>query len=210
MKKTKFYGKPYKSKKDIKYPTLEISALNSLAVYQNYKYFSSNILTHKIDYICQTYRGYEESFIEYLSRARRTILFTDITGLLPMPDGLKEFEKLNDLTRKYFSTDHTTNWISETGNLYYLNEPYDLDPVILNNCPLTYICIPTQVAPYCGLWSSNKECNPGSTSFLIGHKENLNELALIELKIHQAIIGKLHPYNSPLSNWNSLEDITNE
>jgi hypothetical protein len=211
MKQLKLYGSPYKSKHKTLYPFLEVIALNDLSVYQNYKYFSMNISTSKNNSSFLPPLGYEEPYYEQLTRARRTVLFTDISGLTPMPDGLMEFHKLNDLVRESYFTDHSTNWISENGSVFYLTEPYyNLDPRHSKNIPLVSIIIPNEIAPYCGMWSKNKDAIPGSTSFLISFKENEDELTKLELKMHQAVIGKLYPYKSKLPYWNSIEDIFHE
>ena len=66
---------------------------------------------------------------EGLPRARRTRLFSSISGLTQLRQSSKSAHKLIELLRKICKIDHISYWKNTRGQIFILNEPYSPPPI---------------------------------------------------------------------------------
>jgi len=109
---------------------------------------------------------------ERTARDRRTALFLGVTGLRPTNTKSKASANLIDVIRKHMQIDHLSV-LERNGELFVLNEPYGdhttgVQALIAQG--LSVIKVATNLAPYCGKFSSEKNSQPWTTSYLISAK----------------------------------------
>lgn len=132
----------------------------------------------------------QEPYTEWLLRSRRCALFADVTGLQPVKRSSKKIQQWESNIRAGYSVDHASIWISRTGSVFLLNEPYQpllKNPTDLKVAGFTHIEIPLNLSPYCG-GGSLDGIAPGTRSYLITRLANHNELMKIEKELHRAAL----------------------
>jgi hypothetical protein len=115
------------------------------------------------------------------------VLFADVTGLQPVKCSGKKIHQWESNIRSACAVDHASMWISSTGSVFLLNEPYS--PLLLNSTDLmgkgfAYIEIPLNLSPYCG--GSLNANAPGTSSYLIADLAHKGELEQIEHQLLHA------------------------
>lgn len=145
----------------------------------------------------------KQPYTEWLLRARRSALFADTTGLKPTRRSTKKIRSQQLRIRKCCSVDHLSTWVSNTGALFFLNEPYC--QLLKNQNDLlaqgfVYISLPLNLSPYCGGGSLNATA-PGTRSYLITDSANQPELLQIEKLLQHAAL------TAP--RWNDTAGVSN-
>lgn len=207
------YGQPYLvSGKCIK-PYLTIQSLHPYDFYKRYDYFAVNVSTKPMPLAkCTVYN--QSSAEEYLTRARRVVLFTDSTCFKPVQYNDKQFGNLADRFYKAGSSDHVSFWKSSLGTKFILNESYSVDPdyrLNLGSQGLIAIIIPTDLSPYCGGWNETSGAKPRTISYLICDYKNLAEVRGLEIAIRNTICipSSFNSVSPPLAlpAWNDVKGV---
>ena len=179
MPKFNIYGQPYYVDRKIICPCISINAAQPYAFYKPYDYFA----VHSSDKPMKLakYMVHDKpSTDEWLTRTRRTVLFSDSTGLAPTKFSKGKYSRLIDKIYKAIHCDHVTCWVSPLGTRFILNEPYFYDPNYLLKLKaqgLAGVVVPTDLSPYCGYWYPNIGAKPRTTSYLICDLADASELA---------------------------------
>lgn len=177
---TKFiiYGQPYYLGIQLISPTITINAAHPYAFYKPYDYFE--VLSSNKQIPLAKHMVYcKSSADEWLTRARRTVLFSDMTRLAPAKFNKIKYGSLIDRTYKAMHCDHVTCWISPLGTKFILNEPYYVDPnyvLKLREQGLEALIVPTDLSPYCGYWNPSNGVKPRTTTYLICNLADAIEL----------------------------------
>lgn len=195
------YGCPFLESSRVIQPHITITAVHPHKHYKSYSYFTNNVSTRPFR---QTHRnlGTKNSSDESFSRARRTVLFSDLLGLGPQKYSAPKFRELRQRVHQAGSTDHVTCWISYSGTKFILNEPYHVSPDYHQRLAKQFLVareLPLALSPYCGLWDPTLGATPGTRSFLICDTLNSAELDLI--------VGTAETLATDLPSWNSLGGI---
>lgn len=185
------------------YYVINVKAKKPFSFYANYPYF--NVYTYKSRQR-STYGKYTPTMAhEWLTRSRRTVLFTDTSLLVPYIFSEIDFRDLHDSARKAMLLDHCSYWKNTSNIPFLMVEPYITDLAFkeksyeanLLKQGLSCIVIPVALSPYCGRWSNLAGALPGTRAFLIAdarHNQALNDIA----KRLQNFIasGQCPPWNS--------------
>jgi len=167
---------------------ITFSATQPTDYYRSYDYFGTHCSLAKEGFPWSWRKTYG-SYAEWLLRARRCVLFADVTGLQPVKHSSDKTRQWESDIRKYCSVDHASIWTSSAGSVFLLNEPYCpllQNPTDLMDKGFTYIEIPLNISPYCG--GSLSANAPGTRSYLITNLANHNELVHIKKELHRAAL----------------------
>jgi hypothetical protein len=201
------YSKPYTGLNGkTTYPFLKVSAANNYNYYTPYPYFASHISNKPIYSVDNNFK--ESTVNEHLTRARRVILFSDITELKPSKYTKKYFKSIADRAHKAGGCDHLSFWLSYWNTKFLLNEPYDVHPDYMMKLAaqdLVAIELHNGISPYCGRWDPTPGAKPWTRSFLICDVHDLDELEALFKELSDASM-KLELIPA----WNSLEGITHD
>jgi hypothetical protein len=162
---------------------------HSITHYNAYPYFGVHCSSNKHKLLASRPAS-QQPYTEWLLRARRCALFADVTGLQPVKRSGKKIHQWESNIRAGYSVDHASIWISSTGSVFLLNEPYQpllKNPTDLKVAGFTHIEIPLNLSPYCG-GGSLDGIAPGTRSYLITSLANHNELVKIEKELHRAAL----------------------
>jgi len=175
---------------------------HSVTHYKAYPYFGVHCSPSR-DRLYPSRPASQQPYTEWLLRARRSALFADTTGLKPTKRTIKKILSQQLRIRKCCAVDHLSTWISNTGALFFLNEPYC--QLLKNQNDLlaqgfVYIGIPLNLSPYCGGGSLNATA-PGTRSYLITELANQQELLQIEKLLQHAAL------TAP--RWNDTAGVSN-
>lgn len=195
------YGCPFLGASRVIQPHITISAAHPYNHYKPYSYCTNNVSTKPFSSSTHNLNA-KNSSDECLSRARRSVLFSDTLGLSPQKYRDKTFRDLRYRVHQAGSCDHVTYWQSIQGTKFVLNEPYNVSPNYhqrLANNGLVARELPTALSPYCGLWNPNPGATPGTKSFLISDIANSSELDII--------VDTAETLATDLPAWNSLAGI---
>jgi hypothetical protein len=193
------YSQPYLANGILVKPEILIQSNQPYEHYRNYYYGTVNVSKSAMPLAKRTAHD-KSSAEEWLTRARRTVLFSDTTNLTPMKFNRAEYGGISDRSRNAIHCDHMSFWASRSGAKFILNEPYLDDPDYLRKLRaqgLAGVIIPTDLSPYCGGWNENLGSNPGTTTYLICDLADASEL--------QCLFGKLDL--SAIPAWNCVKDI---
>ena len=181
------YGQPYLDSGKLIKPYLNIQSLHPYSHYKPYCYATVNVSTKPMP--LSKYSAYDQtSAEEWLTRVRRTVLFTDITGLTPTK---AKYSSLTSRANKAMHCDHVTRWTSALGTKFILNEPYIVEPGFqrkLAEQGLAVVIVPTDLSPYCGRWRPNLGDDPGTTSYLICDIADAAELIHLFSNVNLSLI----------------------
>lgn len=178
MTKFTIYGQPYYVDKQLISPCISINAAQPYAFYKPYDYFA----VHSSDKPMKLAKHMvhdKSSADEWLTRARRTVLFSDTTRLAPAKFNKVKYGNLIDRAYMAMHCDHVTCWVSPLGTRFILNEPYFYDPNYLPKLRaqgLAGVVVPTDISPYCGYWNPKIGEKPRTTSYLICDLADASEL----------------------------------
>jgi len=179
MNKLNLFGQPYRIGKKTINPSISIVAARPYEFYKPYVYFAAHSSDKPMNFakynIHDKYSG-----DEWLIRARRTALFSDATNLAPVKFNKFKHGKLLDRVCLAMHCDHLTCWVSPSGTMFILNEPYLNDPnylIKLRSQELIGVVVPIDLSPYCGGWNPNLGSKPGTVSYLICNISDADELA---------------------------------
>ncbi len=179
MNKLNLFGQPYQDGKKVISPSISISFAQCYQFYKPYDYFAVHT-SHKPMKLAKYTVHDKNSGDEWLTRARRTALFSDTTYLAPVKFNKLKHGKLLERVCLAMHCDHLTCWVSPSGTMFILNEPYLDDPnylIKLSSQELIGVVVPTDLSPYCGGWNPNFGSKPGTTSYLICDISDADELA---------------------------------
>ena len=179
MNKLNLFGQPYQDGKKIISPSLTISVAQCFQFYKPYDYFAAHTSDKPMKLAKYTVHD-KYSGDEWLTRARRTALFSDTTNLAPVKFNKFKHGKLLDRVCLAMHCDHLTFWVSPSETTFVLNEPYLDDPnylIKLRSLGLIGVVVPTNLSPYCGGWNPNLGSKPGTVSYLICDISDADELA---------------------------------
>jgi hypothetical protein len=209
MNKLRVFGVPYLNGNKLISPYMDLNAKRSFEFYKNYHYATSYVSDKKETFF--EFKKYEKTIAdEALSRFRRLVLFSDSSGLIPMPYSALSFNKLRDRASKTSSIDHCTFWITKNGTKFILNEPYrtnDFFNEILDEEGLICIEIHRDLSPYCGSWNPKPNTEPGTKSYLICEKKDISEIEYIQIQLELARTGYNNPNSIISPPWNCLKGV---
>jgi hypothetical protein len=196
------YGNPFKEKREIIYPYLKIKAKNNFEFYSLYQYCTPNISQKPIEYNPRNCYAKDHAS-EWLTRYRRTVQFSDATGLKPVKYSNKEFGVLRKrLQASKLNCDHMSYWQSNQGICFILIEPYFIDrdyKSILKKFGMSGLHIPSNSAPYSGDWENSLVKKAGTSSFFVSKHEEESE--------QWDIFLDLVANTMEIPEWNSLEGL---
>lgn len=178
MTNFKLHGQPYYVGRKLINPYISINASKPYAFYTKYYYGTVNVSKKPLP-LAKHIAHDKSSADEYLTRARRTVLFSDSTGLAPVKFNRAKYGNLNDRSFKAIHCDHVSFWVSPLGTMFILNEPYLDDPNYLLKLSaegLAGVVVPTDLSPYCGNWNSKIGEKPLTTTYLICDLADTSEL----------------------------------
>jgi hypothetical protein len=139
---------------------------------------------------------------EWLTRDRRAIFFTDASGMRPLRRPGAHRKLCLDVAQ-HVDIDHETVWLSETGGVYLLSEPYDgyenYDRILTTHS-YCVIEVPVNISPYCGGWKDTPGQLPSTRSFVITKSKNYEDLLLIA--------GRLSAAVETLPAWNDVSEVS--
>lgn len=194
MPKFTIYGQPYIVGSQLISPNITINAAHPYAFYKTYNYFAVHTSDKPMPLAKHMVHD-KSSAEEWLTRARRTVIFSIITNLAPDKFSKGKYGNLIDQAYKAIHCDHVTCWVSPLGTRFILNEPYFDDPnylLKLRERGLVGVVVPTDLSPYCGSWNSNIGSKPGTTTYLICDIADASELAQLLSTFGSATIA---PWN---------------
>lgn len=195
MPKFIIYSQPYYVGSQLINPTITINSAQPYAFYKPYHYFEVHSSEKPMP--LAIHAAYDKSSAdEWLSRARRTVLFSNSTQLTPAKFNKVKYGKLIDRAYQAMHCDHVSCWVSPLGTRFILNEPYFDDPnylLKLRERGLVGVVVPTDLSPYCGRWNANIGSKPGTTTYLICDISNTSELTHLFINIDSESIP---PWNS--------------
>ena len=194
MSKFIIYGQPYYLGNQLISPNITINAAQQYAFYKPYDYFAVHSSDKPMP-LAKHVTHDKYSADEWLTRARRTVIFSIITNLAPNKFSKRKYGSLIDRAYKAIHCDHVTCWVSPLGTRFILNEPYFDDPnylLKLRERGLVGVVVPTDLSPYCGGWNENLDSKPGTTTYLICDISDASELAQLLSPLGSATIA---PWN---------------
>jgi len=174
---------------------LQVNALNFFNYYKPYPYFAPFVSENPVAKLRTTF-DYLIAY-EHLTRARRVVLFSDLTKLKPVRSNKVQFGAISDKVHKIGNCDHVSFWISPRGNKFILNEPYNVASDYfckLADNGLTAIKLSNDISPYCGRWDASPFSKPWTASYLICKTANEDELDEIQQRL----------MSQPTPSWNNL------
>lgn len=124
-------------------------------------------------------------------RNRRVELFANATGLRAVNIQTENRRKVIGRIRELMHVDHASTWMSASGALFILNEPYhysDEEIKALQAIGYEVRIVPTDLAPYGGNFDATPGAVPWTTSLLITKADNIEELVLIYQKMLAAAL----------------------
>jgi hypothetical protein len=188
------YGQPYYEGRQLINPNITINASRPYAFYKPYNYFEVHSSDKPMP--LAKHAAYDKSSAdEWLSRARRTVLFSNSTQLAPAKFNRVKYGNMIDRAYKAIHCDHVTCWVSPLGTRFILNEPYFDDPnylLKLRERGLVGVVVPTDLSAYCGGWNENLGSKPGTTTYLICDISDARELAQLLSTLGSATVA---PWN---------------
>lgn len=209
MTTLRVFGQPFHKDGQIINPYSDLIVKRNFPFYSNYRYAVNYVSDSPIKFSAY-FRDKESISHEGLNCFRRTVLFADTSGLIPIND-LSPFDlNIYQRAKNCHSLDHVTSWVNLEGTIFLLNEPYRTDDYyqeLLHENNLVCITIPRDLSPYCGFWDSTPSANPRTTSYLICDRSHINDLQKVFLNLYLTSVGFHNPKSQLPARWNSLKEI---
>lgn len=180
---------------------ITFQAKHPSSYYKAYPYFSVHCSTSRYKLLPSRPTS-SDPYTEWLIRARRCVLFSDTSGLRPMPNNTITKANLCNRLLPFANLDHSTIWKSAFGRTFLLNEPYvelEKSTESLNKAGFVFIEVPLNLSPYCG-GALSQSSKPLTRSYLITKDANITELQKIESRLKEVARSA--------KTWNDSSDIT--